>query len=126
MGSTWEEFWFRYYSSTLPSNRHWYEIIVSTAPCRGYFDVEYDKTLNPSVDGEELLDMFMRFVAMQLAVEFDIYVDRSNFLDLDSSTDVKFSRHLILHCPGGLLWENNLILSILFIFFFVFTLMFFF
>lgn len=36
----------------------------------------------------------------KLHQDFSISVGGSNFLDLDSSTPKKFSRHLILHLPG--------------------------
>lgn len=37
----------------------------------------------------------------KLHQDFRISVGGSNFLDLDSSTPKKFSRHVILHLPGG-------------------------
>ncbi|CAN0373781.1 unnamed protein product, partial [Hapterophycus canaliculatus] len=72
--------------------RHVYEIIRDGCPCRMYFDLEFARESNPSLDGEELV--------RKLHQDFGLIVGTSNFLDLDSSTPKKFSRHLILHLPG--------------------------
>lgn len=38
---------------------------------------------------------------------FDLYLDESDIVDLDSSSDAKFSHHLIFNIPGNI-FENNL------------------
>lgn len=44
----------------------------------------------------------------KLHEHFGISVGGSNFLDLDSSTPKKFSRHLIVHLPGDQVWSSSL------------------
>ncbi|VDO65687.1 unnamed protein product [Haemonchus placei] len=77
--STLERFWMWYISL---SERHVYELIVDSMPCRLYFDLEYCRETNPGIDHED-------------------------FLVLDSSTESKFSAHVICHLPGGVLFPSN-------------------
>lgn len=42
--------------STENPNPHLYEVIRDGCPCHLYFDLEYCKQSNPSVEGEELVD----------------------------------------------------------------------
>lgn len=44
--------------------------------------------------------LFSRWRTGKLQQDFGISVGKSDFLDLDSSTAKKFSRHLIVHLPG--------------------------
>ena len=106
MASTWEEFYWRY-NSLPPLSRHYYEIIEAGKPCRTYFDIEYDITLNPEVNGDRIVDIFIREICNRFAIDFGIFISRSNVLDLDSSTDVKFSRHLIVHLKYGCYNDHN-------------------
>ena len=48
----------------------------------------------------------LQYVCNQLSVEFAVCCDRSNILDLDSTTDRKFSRHLIFHIPKAVFRTN--------------------
>jgi hypothetical protein len=57
------------------------------------------------------MSLFIEEICWQYALWFDIHLDRTHFLDLDSTTDTKFSRHLIIHAPGNALWENNVVLG---------------
>eukprot|EP00752_Nemacystus_decipiens_P006895 g6193.t1 len=98
-------------SSSLPSPQsplgHVYEIIREGRPCRMYFDLEFARACNPGLDGEELVRSWINVVAGKLHQDFGITVGGANFLDLDSSTPKKFSRHLILHLPGDQLFQDN-------------------
>ncbi|CAM9110286.1 unnamed protein product, partial [Discosporangium mesarthrocarpum] len=87
--------------------RHVYEIIREGMPCRMYFDLEFRKALNPGLDGEALVKTWINVVAGKLYLDFGVVVEESDFLDLDSSTPKKFSRHVVLHMPGGQLFANN-------------------
>ena len=44
---------------------------------------------------------------MEVKQRFNLDITRENLLDLDSSTDKKFSRHLIVHFPEGRLFSNT-------------------
>ncbi|KAK6024936.1 hypothetical protein OSTOST_09175 [Ostertagia ostertagi] len=70
--STLERFWSWY--STL-SERHLYELIAESSPCRLYFDLEYSKETNPDIDHEVVYRHFMETVQRLLKSEFDLDVD---------------------------------------------------
>lgn len=96
-----------------PNPRHYYELIKHKDPCRLYFDIEFCKKSNSHLvstigtDKKNNLvsqeDNFMHELYLELAVELqEKYpnikpIKRSDIVDLDSSTDVKFSRHWIVH-----------------------------
>nr|CDJ85893.1 DNA primase domain containing protein [Haemonchus contortus] len=103
--STLERFWLWYISL---SERHVYELIVDSMPCRLYFDLEYCKEINPGIDHEVAYRFFMTTVQDLLKKEFGLEVDPyKDFLVLDSSTENKFSAHVICHLPGGVLFPSN-------------------
>ena len=89
--------------------RHYYELIREGTPCRLYFDLEYCKRANQHISSEES-EMLMTEFIEELFTEFQqihgIQIDRSNIVDLDSSTNKKFSRHLIVHLPKGELFAD--------------------
>lgn len=91
----------------MKSPRHYYEVITEGSACHLYFDIEFKFEHNPQVeDAIQLLETFIRYVCNQLSVEFAVCCDRSNILDLDSTTDRKFSRHLIFHIPKAVFRTN--------------------
>ena len=96
------------YLAVPPRKRHYYEIIREHSPCRLYFDCEFYKEFNPTVDGDSMMGLFTRYVATALQSYFGIMVSLENFLDLDSSTDKKCSHHIIVHLPDNQLFLNNL------------------
>eukprot|EP00980_Cylindrotheca_fusiformis_P031437 scaffold26366_cov117-Cylindrotheca_fusiformis.AAC.8 len=84
------------------NQKHLYEVIRESTPCRLYFDLEYSKVYNPEVDEEELLNEFREELRVEFMEHYQIKLERNQIVDLDSSTDVKFSRHWILDIPGHL------------------------
>nr|XP_039272762.1 DNA-directed primase/polymerase protein-like [Styela clava] len=103
--SSYEEFWF-YYSRMKNSDKHFYEVIEENAACHLYFDLEFHKNFNQSINGGDLVDEVINSVCQQLFEDFKIKCDRKLVLELDSSNDVKFSRHLIFHIPNAV-FRNN-------------------
>ena len=75
--------------------RHYYEVIPSDKPCKLYFDLEFKTELNPDLDGCQMVKQFKERLAQDLG-QFFGQQPEPDILDLDSTTDVKFSRHLIL------------------------------
>ena len=61
------EFWKRLLR-LAPRDRHFYEIIRESTPCRLYFDLEYQTALNPGVDGDAMLEAFLGHVALHMMV----------------------------------------------------------
>ena len=64
---------------------------------------EFKKNLNPNIDSQALMQKFKTHLVTDLNETFDINLSDSSILDLDSSTDQKFSRHLIV----DLIFKDN-------------------
>jgi hypothetical protein len=84
------------------STKHLYEVIREQTPCRMYFDLEYAKAYNPDVDETALLDEFRDELAADLFTHLNVTLEVSQIIDLDSSTEAKFSRHWMLDLKDGL------------------------
>jgi hypothetical protein len=76
-------------------NRHVYEIICEAFPCRLYFDLEYSKETNPEAHGESIVELWISLVVWKLYELYELVISSKQIIHLDSSTDKKFSRHLI-------------------------------
>lgn len=99
-----ETFW--YYDSRKPLNeRHTYEIIPEGNPCKLYFDLEFNRKENPDSDGNKMLETFVKTIIIFVIRKFDVVCNEEDVLDLDSSTEEKFSHHLIFQ---SLVFSNNL------------------
>ena len=82
----------------LPADqRHLYEVIRKDQPRKLYFDIDVDKTLekNKDFDGRLAMDSFFESLVDFIQTYFGIETWRSDFLELDSSSEKKFSRHVI-------------------------------
>lgn len=81
---------------------HWYEIIREGFPCHMYFDLEYPKGpgLNEGLDDDALVDTLLHLVRTRLKADFDLDLREDQIYELDSTTNRKFSRHLIVRIPG--------------------------
>lgn len=90
-----------FYKDLEPSSRHYYEVITENQPCKLYFDIEYKKELNKSVNGDNLLQKFIEILINDLQETFNLkdISKQENIIDLTSSTDSKFSHHLIINHP---------------------------
>lgn len=89
-----------------PSDRCSYEIIPELSVCKLYFDLEFDKEFNPYIDGVKITETFIKIVNYYLEREWAICVNRSHILDLDSTSEIKFSRHLIYQLPNAAFCDN--------------------
>ena len=95
------------YLDIYPFRRHVYEIIRENSPCRIYFDVEFEKEFNPGLDGNILVEIWLKLLCKKLEEYYNISIDRRNFLILDSSNESKFSQHIIGILPNDQLFLNN-------------------
>ncbi|KRZ22379.1 Coiled-coil domain-containing protein -like protein [Trichinella pseudospiralis] len=85
--STVSHFWDVY--KNLPEfGRHCYEVIREATHCRLYFDLEFYFNSNPNHNGEHCVQIIYESFGIECAY--------SCIVDLDASTEKKFSRHLIL------------------------------
>jgi hypothetical protein len=92
-----------YWRLTDPLQRHGYEVLWAQAPCvRLYLDLEYSRTVNASISMEQE-ELLLTELFAELQLEFQnvhqMTIARSHIVDLDSSTQLKFSRHWIVHAP---------------------------
>lgn len=93
----------RWYLALPPLRRHVYEVVREKSPCKLYFDLEFCVARNRELDGDYLVDIVVA-ASTALALElFGLELRRRDFIELDSSTDSKFSRHLVLN-----LCDNNI------------------
>ena len=88
-------------------HRHIYEVIPQGLPSKLYFDIEYKKSDNPErseEQGAQSLRDLIDHVLHQLQVLCGVQSGVKDVLDLDSSTETKFSHHVII-CNA--VFENN-------------------
>lgn len=104
--STYNEFW-RRYSDMDPNIRHHYEVIQEGSPCHIYFDLEFDKRLNKKRDADEMVDILVAVTFSALHEKYSIEGHEEWIIELDSSTEEKFSRHLIIRIPKTAFKDNS-------------------
>nr|XP_058158293.1 DNA-directed primase/polymerase protein isoform X2 [Dasypus novemcinctus] len=91
--TTYAQLWFYYKSrKTL---LHCYEVIPENAVCKLYFDLEFNKLANPVADGQQMVALLIEYVCKALQEFYNVNCSAEDVFNLDSSTDEKFSRHLI-------------------------------
>lgn len=88
-----------------PSDRCMYEVIAEDAPCKLYFDLEFETEPNPSRDGAAMVRELIRVVCREWKVVFGSDCRPKDVLWLNSSTEKKFSSHLIFQRTR--LFRNN-------------------
>ncbi|NXH27123.1 PRIPO protein, partial [Myiagra hebetior] len=98
--TTYKELWFYY---TL---MHCYEVIPEKDACKLYFDLEFYKPANPGADGKSMVMKLIELVSQNLKELYNVNCSSKDVLNLDSSTDEKFSRHLIF-LPQKAVFKDN-------------------
>ncbi|KAM5313189.1 DNA-directed primase/polymerase protein isoform 1-T2 [Glossophaga mutica] len=91
--TTYVQFWFHYKSRK--NLLHCYEVIPENAVCKLYFDLEFNKLANPGADGKKMVALLIEHVCKALQELCGVNCSAEDVFNLDSSTDAKFSRHLI-------------------------------
>ncbi|KAI4347596.1 hypothetical protein L6164_008397 [Bauhinia variegata] len=104
--SSYMEFW-RRYKTMDPKFRHHYEVIQEGLPCHLYFDLEFNKRLNVGKDGDEMVDTLISVILEALHEKYLIIGNQDWMVELDSSTEEKFSRHLIIRIPKTAFKDNS-------------------
>ncbi|EKX52915.1 hypothetical protein GUITHDRAFT_101365 [Guillardia theta CCMP2712] len=100
VAATYRGFW-RRYKKMDPSGRHFAEIIREGSPCRLYFDLEFPISAGDNVTeahqlGNSRVDKMLEELQPALQARYKEFDKQIQVLELDSCTDVKFSRHLIV------------------------------
>ncbi|XP_077247420.1 DNA primase isoform X2 [Tasmannia lanceolata] len=103
--STYTEFWQRY-KNMDPKFRHHYEVIQEGFPCHLYFDLEFSKRVNAEKNGDEMVDLLISLIFYAILDKYSIQGDQEWIIELDSSTEEKFSRHLIIRIPETAFKDN--------------------
>ncbi|GAB4858323.1 hypothetical protein Ancab_009796 [Ancistrocladus abbreviatus] len=104
--STYKEFWQRY-KNMDPKFRHHYEVIQEGLPCHLYFDLEFSKRENMEKNGDEMIDLLISVIFEALLEKYSLQGDPDWVVELDSSTQEKFSRHLVICIPNAAFKDNS-------------------
>lgn len=91
-------------SLSINKDRHFYEVIRDSWPCRAYFDLEFSISSNKDLNGDNLTSKWINLVVWKIYMIWKIYIDDKSIIVLDSTTAEKFSKHVIIILPGI---ENN-------------------
>ncbi|XP_014114826.1 PREDICTED: DNA-directed primase/polymerase protein isoform X1 [Pseudopodoces humilis] len=104
--TTYKELWFYYTKGCKTSLMHCYEVIPAKDACKLYFDLEFYKPANPDADGKSMVKKLIELVSQKLKQLYDVNCSSKDVLNLDSSTEEKFSRHLIF-LPQKTVFKDN-------------------
>ncbi|XP_077333425.1 DNA-directed primase/polymerase protein isoform X3 [Lithobates pipiens] len=103
--TTYTEFWF-YYNKNSQTLAHCYEVIPADTVCKLYFDLEFCKPANPGADGRKMVALLIEFFIRKLQEHYGLTCSADCVINLDSSTNEKFSRHLIFLLPNAAFKDN--------------------
>ncbi|KAJ8383442.1 hypothetical protein AAFF_G00220380 [Aldrovandia affinis] len=103
--TSYAELW-HYYKTYRQSLMHCYEVIPEGAVCKLYFDLEFHKPSNSNRDGRQMVAAFIQYVCGKLEEVYGVKCSDKHVLNLDSSTDEKFSHHLIFLLPDAAFKDN--------------------
>ncbi|XP_038184841.1 DNA-directed primase/polymerase protein isoform X2 [Arvicola amphibius] len=102
--TSYAQLWFYYKSrKTL---LHCYEVIPENAVCKLYFDLEFNKLANPGADGKRMVALLIEHVCKALEELYNVHCSAEDVCNLDSSTEEKFSRHLIFQLHDAAFKDN--------------------
>ncbi|NWU64271.1 PRIPO protein, partial [Pterocles burchelli] len=105
--TTYKELWFYYTKGYKTSLMHCYEVIPEKEACKLYFDLEFYKPANAGADGKSMVAKLIELVSQKLKELYDVSCSAKDVLNLDSTTDEKFSRHLIF-LPQKTVFKDNI------------------
>ncbi|XP_078534139.1 DNA-directed primase/polymerase protein [Lissotriton helveticus] len=103
--TSYTELWF-YYNKHRKSLMHCYEVIPENSVCKLYFDLEFYKPANPEADGKKMVEQVITYISRKLEEFYGIKCSAKDVLNLDSSTENKFSRHLIFLLQNAAFKDN--------------------
>ncbi|XP_015272887.1 PREDICTED: DNA-directed primase/polymerase protein [Gekko japonicus] len=105
--TTYTELWFYYNKHYETSLMHCYEVIPENAVCKLYFDLEFYISTNPGADGQQMVAVLIEFICKKLKQYYGMKCSSEDVLNLDSSTEEKFSYHLIFQLHNAA-FKNNI------------------
>ena len=83
------------------------QVIPEYSPCWLYFDLEFPIYLNPESNGPRMTATLIKIFCSYFLKYWGLPCDDKNVVNLDSTTNTKFSRHLIF-CFKDIAFHNNL------------------
>ena len=96
----WERFLSEYLASRR-ENRHVFEMIRDSFPCRLFFDLEFSIKSNPGVNGNDLTSKWIYLVAWKVYQLWGVSLDKGHFVVFDSTQpNIKFSKHITVIIPS--------------------------
>nr|XP_016849543.1 PREDICTED: LOW QUALITY PROTEIN: DNA-directed primase/polymerase protein [Anolis carolinensis] len=105
--TTYTELWFYYSKHRETSLMHCYEVIPDNSFANLYFDLEFYKPANKGTDGKQMVADLIEFVCEKLDEHYGVKCSVGDILNLDSSTEEKFSCHLIFQLHNAA-FKNNI------------------
>jgi hypothetical protein len=94
-------------SLAINKDRHYYELIRDSWPCRAYFDLEFSITSNKDLNGDNLTSKWINLVVWKIYMIWKIHIDEKSIIVLDSTTTEKYSKHVIIILPGNEIKNNE-------------------
>ncbi|KAH9603717.1 hypothetical protein KSS87_007073 [Heliosperma pusillum] len=95
------------YKSMDPKCRHHYEVIQEGLPCHLYFDLEFSRLENTEKDGDQMVELLVLVIFEALNEKYQLQGEQDWVVELDSTTEAKFSRHLVLRIPKAAFKDNS-------------------
>ena len=109
---------YRKYMDMKCRHRTFYEILQPNHTCHLYFDIEYNKILNPKRDGEKAMAIFKRYLTEKVQTILGLHISdfvieengsfSGNIIEFDASNVKKFSKHIVVHLPGPYFFRDNI------------------
>jgi len=103
--ASFERFWQRY-RRLRPAFRHLYEVVRADTPCHLYLDLEFYTATNLGRDGPRMMATVRRELTAALLAQYGLTLAPAHVVELDSTSDRKFSRHLLARLPGMAFADN--------------------
>lgn len=83
---------------------HYYEVVCDDSPCKMYFDIDVHLEEDVEIDGSSIVQKFITYINHCLLVEFGLHMEQRQVLIMDSTSQSKFSQHLIF---PEVVFKNN-------------------
>ncbi|KAK0169151.1 hypothetical protein PV327_002897 [Microctonus hyperodae] len=99
------DFWF-HFNEKLPEEKCAYEVIPDGAPCLLYLDLEFRLDLNKNSNGPRMTKTLIDIICVYIKNYWGIICNETNVLNLDSTRDKKFSRHVIFRIKSTAFMNN--------------------
>ena len=83
----------------MEKNNHLYEVIIGEYEMKPFFDLDTEDKETPSTKEEqkEKLHLFIEFIKSEIKQIYEIYLEDTDFVILDSCTPQKLSYHIVIN-----------------------------